>query len=560
MRLFTLLQMKYSEYTNAVREFLSKTLSEKSIRYGNSTVYGQLLSVLGSTTQNIMSYIEDALTEQNKYTAQRRRSIYNLASLSGYKPSMGMTASATVSVTFKPTNEQFGNIIIDNHTVLNCSQNNLKYNIILQQQSIVLNQNTDTGFNNMEIVEGTFETQTFVSNGGKLYSQQVDVTNDTDINFMRVFVNDIEYHRVDSLYDMMPNEYGYLVNQSIKRGFILTFGNDVHGHALENKDTIRVEYLKHSGVQGNIDPLKDCEFTFADDLRNSDGDTFDGNEIFSISIYDQGGVTSGTNSDSVEDVRMMIGYNSRSLVLADTKNYDMLLSRFAFVGYNKTWSQPGSLVVNSMVIKNYNDSINKGRDYFQLKEKDFKLNSSQRRSIISHVTKSGSQLAGSVYNIVDPVLRKYAMYCFIKMKNVAYNKNFVENNVRDAVGTFFSNIKNDAFVPKSDVTKAILECDNTIDSVDVYFISERNEKAMMDGYYDKTTYDYNPGTESYTKQTETITVYQGEDPGIGLDEHGNILLEDEMEYPVLMDDWEYQPDPANDTKVKIIDPLIISIS
>ena len=70
MRLFTLLQMKYSEYTNAVREFLSKTLSEKSIRYGNSTVYGQLLSVLGSTTQNIMSSIEDALTEQNKYTAQ----------------------------------------------------------------------------------------------------------------------------------------------------------------------------------------------------------------------------------------------------------------------------------------------------------------------------------------------------------------------------------------------------------------------------------------------------------------------------------------------------------
>ena len=123
-----------------------------------------------------------------------------------------------------------------------------------------------------------------------------------------------------------------------------------------------------------------------------------------------------------------------------------------------------------------------------------------------------------------------------------------------------SNIKNDAFVPKSDVTKAILECDNTIDSVDVYFVSERNEKAMMDGYYDKTTYTYNPGTESYTKQTETIAVYQGEDPGIGLDEHGNILLEDEMEYPVLMSGWNYQPDPANETKVQILDPLIISIS
>lgn len=559
MRLFNLIQMKYNEYSSAVRDFISKQLSSKNTRYGNATIFGQLLNVIGSVTQNMLSYIEDALTEQNRYTAQRRRSIYNLAQLSGYAPSTGKSASANITMTFKPNNDNVGNIIIPNHTRLSCSNNNKTYAIILQQESIILNQSINRGMNSMAIVEGVFETQTFISNGGKLYSQHVEVNNDTDVEYMRVWVNDTEYRMVDSIYDMSPDEKAYVVNQSIHRGFVLTFGNTVHGHQLSENDTIKVEYLKHSGESGNIDMSRNCQFTFIDDLYNSDGEIFDGNEIFNIELDVQFGVTSGTNAESVEDVRSMIGYNSRSLVLADAKNYEMMLNRFSFVGYNKTWSVPGTMMIRSMVIRNYNDIIPRGRDYFTLSESDFLLSDMQRNSIIRHVVKSGAQLAGSVYEIQDPQLCKYAMYCYVKMKTGNFNEIYTMSNIRDAVGMFFSNIKNDNFVPKSDLVKVILDSDSGIDSVDIYFVSERNERAIIDGYYEREYTVTNPAVVNRTGTKETIYVYQGEDPGLGLDEHGNILLDNEYQYPVLMGGWSYRPDSSSDVQVSVTDPLNITI-
>ena len=71
MKIIDLLQTRYTDYENQVKLYLSKTLKEYNENYGNNTVMGQLVNVLGSTVQNILLYIEDSLTEQNKYTASR---------------------------------------------------------------------------------------------------------------------------------------------------------------------------------------------------------------------------------------------------------------------------------------------------------------------------------------------------------------------------------------------------------------------------------------------------------------------------------------------------------
>ena len=86
MKIFGLLDTKYSRFVNSVKSSLSETLSNYTEKYGNATIFGQMINVLSAAVQNIMLYIEDALVEQNKYTAQRKKSIYGLASLSGYNP------------------------------------------------------------------------------------------------------------------------------------------------------------------------------------------------------------------------------------------------------------------------------------------------------------------------------------------------------------------------------------------------------------------------------------------------------------------------------------------
>ena len=60
---------------------------------------------------------------------------------------------------------------------------------------------------------------------------------------------------------------------------------------------------------------------------------------------------------------------------------------------------------------------------------------------------------------------------------------------------------------------------------------------------------------SYKKNQETIYVYPGENPNLGLDKHGNIYLELDEQFPVLMGGWSYLNSAAQE--IHITDPLII---
>ena len=139
MRLFSLLDTQYNAFITKVQGYMSKLLSKNNVQFGSNTIFGQIISVVGNAIQNVMLYIEDALVEQNKYTAQRKKSIYGLASLSGYTPSFGKASIVSLKLSFTPTNNEVYNIILNNKEPLTCTQNGLVYNVILPQDLIVLN-------------------------------------------------------------------------------------------------------------------------------------------------------------------------------------------------------------------------------------------------------------------------------------------------------------------------------------------------------------------------------------------------------------------------------------
>ena len=78
MRLFSLLDTQYTAFVSKIQNYLSKVLSSNSVSFGSNTIFGQITTVVANAIQNVMLYIEDALVEQNKYTAQRKKSIYGL--------------------------------------------------------------------------------------------------------------------------------------------------------------------------------------------------------------------------------------------------------------------------------------------------------------------------------------------------------------------------------------------------------------------------------------------------------------------------------------------------
>jgi hypothetical protein len=114
--------------------------------------------------------------------------------------------------------------------------------------------------------------------------------------------------------------------------------------------------------------------------------------------------------------------------------------------------------------------------------------------------------------------------------------------IRQLVGDFFTNVESDIFIPKSDIIQLIKNNIENIDGVDVYFLSERNETALITG--------------EYVECGENVKVYGGENPNLGLDSHGNIWLKNDSQFPVLMGGWDYKTDEGE--LFTITDPLIIT--
>lgn len=555
MRLFSLLDTQYNAFISKVQGYLSKTLSKNDVQFGSNTIFGQLLTVVGNAIQNVMLYIEDALVEQNKYTAQRKKSIYGLAAVSGYQPSLGKAAVANLKLTFTPHNEGSYNVILNNRTQVTCTQNGLKYNIMLPQEAIILSVDKDNSAKYISAVQGNFESQRFVSTGGQYYTINFKYLGNIDTDYMTVKVNDELWSQSCSLYDMTSDGKEYTFKPALNGGIDLIFGNETHGRALQANDVIDVTYLIHDGESGNVNPEVDTVFVFDDQLEDANGESYDGNLLFNLTFADTDPITSGTNSESMQHVREMIGLNSRSLVLACPDNYKLLINRFGFCGYNRTYADANSMVINSLIVKNFKNEINDGEDYFRLNESDFKLSAMQKESILSYIENSGCQMAAIKYNIYDPDLCKYALYVYVTLKSNKHNKDIIAKQIRKSIGSFFADVQSDMFIPKSDIVHLIKSNVEGIDSVDVYFISQRNEEAIYNQEYIDETYVFNTLTGQYVRKTENVKLYAGENPNIGLDNHGNIWLKSDYQFPVLMGGWSYHN--SDNAEIVVSDPLTI---
>ena len=310
--------------------------------------------------------------------------------------------------------------------------------------------------------------------------------------------------------------------------------------------------MVHDGEEGNLNTQEETYFVFDNILYDTDGEEVDGNSIFNVTFASHDSVTSGTDSESKEQVRKMIGMNSRGLILASPNNYKSFINKFSFCGYNRTWSEKGSMIVNSMILKNFKHDLTSGADYFNLTDADFKLSDNQKSSILNCIENSGMQLGGVSYNIVDPVICKYVAYIYIKMKYNKLDKEYIKNQVKVLVGDFFSDIQSDIFIPKSDIINLIKSNISEVDSVDVYFLSEKNERAIRTGYYTDVAYEYNPSLGTYKTTTQQVYIYPGENPNLGLDAHGNIYLKSNMEFPALLGGWDFITENNQSVKAEAI--------
>lgn len=529
-------------------DLLKQSYTYLSEMYGlNSSVFqpssptGQILSVVSNISELIFLYLDHAASELNISNAQNVESIQGLSRLTGHDPYRGCAAYGMCKLKMNPSaiSDFSGEYIkITNGTQFVIEETGNQYFLNLDSDYITLYINSEPI--GVEYIQGVKGTQSFTADGEKLQSYNVNTKGMTDHDRVRVFVDNIEWKKVNSLYDMGYDEKCYMLKTSINMGLSVFFGNKDFGKCPESGKVIKVEYINHIGDSGDATggALHFKFTTYGTDQANEDVDL---NKLLSVSV--ESAPSMGTNYEPIELTRRIAPYMSKSFVLANPDNYTAFLSKYSQFSYVEAYNTKDDSYTNDdnvvylRIIPNIADKVTKKSDsvdYFNLPESEFNLSDTEKAGIIQVLDDSGRQLVSSEVIIEDLTINKYALVIAIKYFSKA-DKNQLWVDIRSKLNTYFININRTDMIPKSDIV-AMIESISGIDSVNVYFISEKNETAITNGYY-MTSYEWiNPETHLRETITKRVNLNEGEDPRLGLDGFGDIELK-KNEIAIIKGGW-----------------------
>lgn len=509
--------------------YLNELYGTTGATFQPSSPSGQILSVVAHISELIFLYLEHAASELNIMRAQTTESVQGLSRLTGHDPFRGAAASGMCKIKINPSSIQDfeGDYIkIYNNTTFVIEETGNQYFLNLDSDYIILKTNSEPI--NIEFVQGVKADQTFVANGEKLQSYNVNAKGMTDHNRVKVFVDSVEWKRVESLYDMGYDDECYMIKTSANMGLSIFFGNKDFGKCPESGKQIRVEYINHIGRSGNMTG-EALHFNFTMFGIDEHGENVDLNKILSVSV--EKNPSMGANYEPIELTKRIAPHMSKSFVLANPDNYTAFLSKYSQFSYVEAYNTKDDNyadddnIVYLRITPNIKDKVTKQSDsidYFSLPENEFVLSDDEKDGIIKVLDDSGRQLVSSEVVIEDIEIVRYALVIVLKYFE-RNDKNQIWTEIRSNLNKYFLNISRTDMIPKSDII-AMIESIDGVDGVNVYFISEENETAIKNGYYMDSYEWINPATHLRETVTKRIDLNEGEDPRLGLDGFGDIKL------------------------------------
>lgn len=542
MKLFKTIETSFNNFDETIQSFLSKSFNNLGLQYTNTQIFGIIFNGIKNIMQNIMFYIEDALTEQNVLTATRRNSVYSLAKVSGFEPSYGTSAGGILIAKMHLNNliNKNNNIIyINNHTQVVNKNTGIKYSIILPTNYYILNIDNPLIEYQFKIQQGQFVTSRYVAKGNDLETIHISSILAFDRNYVTVSVDGEQYSEAACLYDMLEDSKEYILNIGFDNTFDIIFGNTIHGKKLKDGQIVTIEYLSHVGKLGNIKANDLSEFEFAESGVDILGNNVNINDYLNLSINTF--ISGGNDADSIDFIKNMVGFNSRSLIYSNVDSMKLFLKRFSFIGYNNCFTSLKNNKIYIIALQNINNLYDNKNKYYELSNDELLLTDDQKNMIISTLYNSNKTIAGFNVEFINPIIRRYSIIIYVKIKSI-YQKEIIKYNINNTILDYFLNLEYSVkFIAKSDLIKLILNNDenNLIESLDLTFISEYNEQA----YENKTYEEYLSDVDFYNNNV-TVNKYNKNNT-IGLDVFGNISLNTIAEIPKLSGNIKYYTDKEN---------------
>ena len=543
------------------KTYVTRVYNRANTLFTEASPFAQIIGVFSELYELVMFYIEDALVEQNIYTAQQSESIYGMSRLTGHDATRGFAATGEIEFRWKPGADLSKiagtGLNIDARAELKCDLNSLFYTLMTSKDKFRLEKSNMTKIK-CAIVQGQYESQTVTGTGEKLQSFNIQTKKLSDHSLVSVSVNGEKWTKHNSLYDLLNDEKGYLIKTGISGGIDLYFGNGAFGAIPALGSSIEVEYVNHDGFTGNIDDGQDITFKWQSEGTDSVGEEHDLNEFLDITLTSSPKM--GADRESTEFTKIMTPLASKSFVLATPDNYEYFLSRYGLFSYIDAYNTTSDEyldddnVIYIFAVPDVKKKLITGQDYFSIPENEMFFDQNEYDKMSQVIQDSGQQMVTTEIVFVKPKVRKYSMDINIRYFE-GFTKEEIFNDVRAKVSDYLLNITRRDKLPKSDIVYILEEIEG-IDAVNVRVISETEETARRLGYYESVTTTVQPqepvvledignGKQKYIffKKVEEVKTIDVDASTVipytvaGLDEWGDIIMEKE-EVAVFRGGWQ----------------------
>ena len=513
-------RLKASDLVQQAVEYLVVKYEQAANVFTPASPFGQLLSVISNIAELIFTYISHTAEELNIKTAQNIESIQGLAQLAGHDAHRGGAAYGVMGIKLNTSNDFEGNHInIKNFSKFVINDTGCVYFMNLPTDSIKLSVGGNS-FVSIPFMQGEIESQTFTSNGTALQSFNPVVKGMTDHDNVAVRVNGKEWKKVNSLYDMPAYDDDnpeasecFVVKTSPTIGISIFFGNDSFGQIPPAGALIEVVYIRTSGMAGNSNSTG-LTYTFIDMGVDEYGNEVDLNEVLIVETIAPPML--GTNYENPEFTKAIAPKASKSFVLATPENYVSFLSKYnqySFIYAYHTKDDDDITddnVIYLKIIPNIKKKLSSSEDYFEVPVSEFILDKYEKESLMGALENSGRMLIGTEVEIVDPEVKYFTINIILRyFENV--DRSSISSNIRSLLNKYFLNISRSDIIPKSDLISLVESIDG-VDTCDVFFVSKDNEMAKKNGYY-------------YDEFGDIINVPKNEDPQVGFDLYGNLVMD-----------------------------------
>ena len=513
-------RLKASELVQQAVEYLVVKYEQAANVFTPASPFGQLLSVISNIAELIFTYISHTAEELNIRTAQNIESIQGLAQLTGHDAYRGGSAYGVMGIKLNTSNDFEGNHIkIKNFSKFAINDTGCVYFMNLPTDSIKLSVGGNS-FVSVPFMQGEIESQTFTSNGTALQSFNPVIKGMTDHDNVAVRVNGKEWKKVNSLYDMPAYDDDnpeasecFVVKTSPTIGISIFFGNNSFGQIPLAGALIEVVYIRTSGMAGNSNSTG-LTYTFIDMGVDEYGNEVDLNEVLIVETIAPPML--GTNYENPEFTKAIAPKASKSFVLATPENYVSFLSKYnqySFIYAYHTKDDDDITddnVIYLKIIPNIKKKLSSSEDYFEVPVSEFVLDKYEKESLMGALENSGRMLIGTEVEIVDPEVKYFTINIILRyFENV--DRSSISSNIRSLLNKYFLNISRSDIIPKSDLI-SLVESIEGVDTCDVFFVSKDNEMAKKNGYY-------------YDEFGDIINVPKNEDPQVGFDSYGNLIMD-----------------------------------